>query len=123
MTRNRFNPEFGTDYGSAKVPAPPPRQDVRNRATPVFDKARTSSNDGAVRIGLSSPSATLFGTFRQSIRDREAGPPSRVLTAQLMGDPQPGRVVPETPETPGSGNPPRPRINLRFRDLEQSEDA
>lgn len=80
----------------------------------VFDKGR---------FGLAPPSRPgggefIFGAFRKTRREKDAGPPREVVTGRLLGDPEPGRVVPDIPDEVGSGNAPRSSsVNLTFRDL------
>lgn len=61
-----------------------------------------------------------LGAFRRTLREREAPPPREVVTAKLLGDPAPDRVVPDIPDAIGSGGStavPAP-IYLTFREYE-----
>ena len=66
---------------------------IINRQGTVFDASH--------RFLRASPATTvgpeaLFGAFRRTDRDR-AAVAREILTARLMGDPAPDRVVPELP--------------------------
>lgn len=77
---------------------------------PVFDRGRPFPLNPELRAGLTVNSGgSLFGAFRRTWRDRPGTP----VTGKLLGDPAPGRAVPQVAED----RPPAP-IYLRFRDYE-----
>jgi len=55
----------------------------------------------------------VFGRFR----NRDDRPPGKSVTAKLLGDPAPDRVVPEIPEETGSGCRRPSPIHLTFREM------
>lgn len=74
----------------------------RPRIIPVFDRGRSvGAKDPAVRLGL----AHLAGNHGESDHyqahrtSRDSRPPRSVVTAQLMGDPAPGRSALAMTET------------------------
>lgn len=87
--------------------------------SPVFD---TCGNSDHRPRSVGHPS--LIGVFRRTLREREAGPPSAVLTGLLLGDPTPDRP------RPGDDIPPDVRsrictesgpVLLTFRELEAAK--
>lgn len=83
----------------------------------VFGRGRGSGADEVMGSTGLALGGVPIGTFRRTLKEREAPPPREVVTAKLLGDPDPNRVVPDIPDEPGSGNAPRPSVNLTFRDL------
>lgn len=71
----------------------------------VLDK--TLSTDPAARLGLSHGNGR-GDNFQARITDRDRRPPRSVVTAQLMGDPKPGRSAADGfkfPEQPAAPSP------------------
>jgi hypothetical protein len=62
-----------------------------------------------------------IGTFRQTMRERDAALPREVVTGLLLGDPAPGRTQPVVPPITGSGVPINPaKIHLTFREMHEA---
>ena len=93
---------------------------VKDRS--VFGRGRGLAKNPEVGSGVAALGGVPIGTFRRTLKEREAPPPREIVTGKLMGDPEPGRVVPEIPEAPGSGcvQPPAP-IYLTFREYEAAK--
>ena len=69
----------------------------------IFGTGRERPNNPEANAkGIVTASVPL-GTFRRTMREREALPPREVVTGRLLGDPGPGRIVPEIPPDLGSG--------------------
>lgn len=85
-------------------------RDVRD--TTVFGRGQSASRS------VNGPSANfnveLCGVFHNR---RDLPPPREVVTAALMGDPKPDRVMPDIEDTPGWGEQRQAPIYLTFKDL------
>lgn len=77
---------------------------------PLFGRGRGRSNHPGISAGMGSPNGAGFCAFRtwRKIPDGEN------VTAKLLGDPSPDRVVPTSPEVNSPGQHPSP-IHLTFR--------
>lgn len=93
---------------------------AKNRS--VFGSGRAQSKNPDVAGGAASAVGVPIGTFRRTLKEREAPPPREIVTGKLMGDPEPGRIVPEIPARPGSGCPQAASpIYLTFREYEAAK--
>jgi hypothetical protein len=85
-----------------------------DRAVP-FDRGHSQSANPETRAGLAVRGINVFGYFRTTERDKAQV--REVVTARLMGDPAPDRVVPDIPESRhGHKDEPAP-IYLTFREM------
>lgn len=77
----------------------------------VFGTGRQRSNRPGASGGMATPNGTGFCNFR----NWRKAPDGENVTARLLGDPSPDRVVPAIPEDDSPDVSDHPNIHLTFR--------